>query len=328
MLSRDERIRLVNLDALTYAGSLANLTGLESYETRYRFVQGDIADADLVSCLISKNEVDTVVHLAAESHVDRSIDDPERFLKTNIMGTFVLLHAARQQWKGRQDVRFHHVSTDEVYGSLGPGEYFHEMSRYDPSSPYSASKAGSDHLVRAWSRTYGLNVTLSNCSNNYGPFQFPEKLIPLMIMSALRDKPLPVYGDGGNVRDWVHVHDHCRALDRVIRCGTSGQTYLIGGDARTTNLELVHLLCDLLMDLKPRSHGHYRDLVEMVPDRPGHDRRYATDISHIRDELDWRPRRDLQTGLAETLRWYLEHQDWLEAIYREKYPGQRLGLQR
>jgi dTDP-glucose 4,6-dehydratase len=325
-LATDATVRLVNLDALTYAGNPANLTDIaEAHRDRYRFVHGDICDEALVGRLFADEAIDTVAHFAAESHVDRSIDGPGAFVRTNVTGTLVLLQAARATWGKRSDVRFHHVSTDEVYGSLGAKGRFSESTPYDPSSPYSASKAASDHLVRAWHRTYGLPVTVSNCSNNYGPYQFPEKLIPLMIANALDGKPLPVYGDGQNIRDWLHVGDHCLAIDAVIRRGRAGTTYNVGGDQELTNLALVHALCDILDRERPRAGGH-RALIAFVADRPGHDRRYAIDASRIQAELGWRPRETIATGLAATVRWYLDHAQWVADIQARRYAGERLGL--
>jgi dTDP-glucose 4,6-dehydratase len=267
------------------------------------------------------------VHFAAESHVDRSIDGPAEFLRTNIMGTYVLLQEARRTWGNRADVRFHHISTDEVYGSLGPTGAFTETTPYDPSSPYSASKAAADHLVRAWQRTFGLRVSLTNCSNNYGPYQFPEKLIPLVIMNALEDKPLPVYGDGMNVRDWLFVEDHCRAIDLVVRRGEPGAVYNIGGRSEQPNLEVVHRICDLLDELAPRpGPGSRRELITFVTDRPGHDRRYAIDPTRIEHDLAWHPQEDFASGMRRTVRWYLEHGEWVEEIRSGRYRGERLGL--
>jgi len=327
LLAGDDSPRVINYDALTYAGSEANLAGLASqYPDRYRFVRADICDEDAVASLFAEEPIDTVIHLAAESHVDRSINAPGAFLSTNITGTYVLLQAARAAWADRKDVRFHHVSTDEVYGSLGSEGLFTETTPYDPSSPYSASKAASDHLVRAWHRTFGLPVTISNCSNNYGPYQFPEKLLPLMITNALAGKPLPVYGDGMNVRDWLFVGDHCGAVDAIVRRGTPGATYNVGGCNEWANIDIVNLLCDQLQDLVPPTDGHYRDLITFVTDRPGHDRRYAIDASLIERELGWRPQHKFEGGLLETIRWYLANGDWIEEIRRTKYDGQRLGI--
>jgi len=326
----DPAVRIVNLDALTYAGHPANLAGVaDEHGDRYRFVHGDICDPDTVRALFRAHDVDTVVHFAAESHVDRSIDGPLDFIDTNIRGTAVLLEAAREAWTGRRDVRFHHVSTDEVFGSLGADGFFTEDTPYDPSSPYSASKAAADHLVRAWHRTYGLPVTLSNCSNNYGPYQFPEKLIPLMIANAVADIPLPVYGDGGNVRDWLFVADHCEAVNRVVRHGEVGRTYNVGGHNEKTNLDVVHLICDLVDELRPRGGGgSRRNLVTFVADRPGHDRRYAIDAGRMKHELEWAPAHSFDQGLRETVAWYLGHTDWCAQVTADRYDGSRLGLGR
>ncbi len=327
-LASDAELHLVNIDALTYAGHLASLDGVDdSYGPRYTFVHGDIRDVESVRRLFSDHDFDTVVHLAAESHVDRSIDGPIDFIDTNIRGTANLLEAARAAWRNRDDVRFHHVSTDEVFGSLGADGFFSEVTPYDPSSPYSASKAAADHLVRAWHRTYDLPVTLSNCSNNYGPYQFPEKLIPLMILNAAADKKLPVYGQGANVRDWLHVEDHCSALDLVIRRGRPGRTYNVGGHSERTNLEVVHALCDIMDELSPRAKGgSHRELVEFVPDRPGHDLRYAIDSDRITTELGWEPGHDFESGLRTTVEWYLDNQAWCEEVMKDRYGGERLGL--
>ncbi|HDP95276.1 MAG TPA: dTDP-glucose 4,6-dehydratase [Candidatus Aminicenantes bacterium] len=322
--------RVVNLDRLTYAGNPENLEDLSADE-RYTFVHGDVADAELVARVMADYEVDTVMHFAAESHVDRSIHSPAEFVRTNIEGTFRLLEAARNWWKDRRDVRFHQVSTDEVFGSLGAEGRFCEESPYDPRSPYSASKAAADHLVRAYHHTYGLPVTLSNCSNNFGPYQFPEKLIPLMILNLTRRHPLPIYGDGGNIRDWLYVEDHCEALWRILIAAEIGTTWNIGGDAEFSNLDLVQKLCDLFDTLRPLDPGSrdtsgrplssHRDLITFVKDRPGHDRRYAIDSRRIQQELGWRPRVDFFQGLERTVTWYAEHAAWVERIrsgvYRE-----------
>jgi dTDP-glucose 4,6-dehydratase len=330
LLASDPAVRVLNLDALTYAGNPANLAGIaEAHPGRYRFVHGDIADEALVARLFAEERLDTVVHLAAESHVDRSIDGPGTFMRTNIHGTFVLLQAARAAWQGRTDVRFHHVSTDEVFGSLGGSGFFTEATAYDPSSPYSASKAASDHLVRAWQRTFGLPVTITNCSNNYGPYQFPEKLIPVMIQNALAGRPLPVYGDGRNVRDWLHVEDHCRAIDVVVRRAAPGTTYTVGGHNELTNIDLVRTLCRLLDELRPSSRTDgYAGLITFVTDRPGHDHRYAIDASRIQADLGWTPGHSVDSGMRATVRWYLDHQDWVRAIAARTATGQRLGLGR
>ncbi|MBK9128506.1 MAG: dTDP-glucose 4,6-dehydratase [Phycisphaerales bacterium] len=319
LLRAEPDARVVNLDALTYAGSRENLRDLPGAE-RHVFVHGDIRDRERVGTLMHAYSVDSVVHFAAESHVDRSITGPAAFIDTNINGTFVLLEAARAAWLDgtarRTDVRFHHVSTDEVFGSLGPGEpAFTEQTPYRPNSPYSASKAASDHLVRAYGHTYGLPLTISNCSNNYGPFQFPEKLIPLMILNAVRGKPLPVYGDGLQVRDWLHVEDHCEAIHAILRRGRPGETYNVGGNNQPTNLEIVRTICGLLDERFPDSpHRPHERLIRFVTDRPGHDRRYAMDISKIGRELGWSPRHSLADGLRDTIDWYLAHPDWLAAI--------------
>jgi len=317
LLKVEPDIRVTNLDALTYAGSLENLKGLPD-ESRHVFIQGDICSEKLVNRLFGENEIDTVVHFAAESHVDRSILGPAPFIQTNIVGTFTLLEAARQAWGAdRVGKRFHHVSTDEVFGSLNPAEpAFTESTSYEPRSPYSASKASSDHLVRVYFHTYGLPVTVTNCSNNYGPHQFPEKLIPLMILNALQGKPLPVYGDGRQIRDWLYVEDHCEAIHLVLKNGRPGETYNIGGGNQPFNIDLVHELCSILDELKPASSS-YTDLITYVPGRPGHDRRYAMDITKIRNELGWAPKHDIETGLRETVKWYLGHMDWVEVIMKQ-----------
>ena len=332
LLASDQRLVVINLDALTYAGNPANLSDLPGDQScRHHAVHGDIGDEALVGRLFAEHAIDTVIHLAAESHVDRSIDGPMAFVQTNVMGTATLLHAARQAWAGRAagaaSVRFHHVSTDEVYGSLGETGLFTESTPYDPSSPYSASKAASDHLVRAWARTYGLPVTISNCSNNYGPYHFPEKLIPLMIANALEGKPLPVYGAGANVRDWLYVEDHARAIDRIVRAGVSGSTYNVGGHNEWKNLDIVHLLCDTLDELRPSGRsGGYRSLIAFVKDRPGHDLRYAIDAGKIERELGWKPVETFATGLRKTVQWYLDHQEWVAQIRSGRYRGERLGV--
>ena len=327
-LDADPALRIVNLDALTYAGHRASQRPVaEAFGDRYRFVEGDIRDADLVRRVVVESDVDTIVHFAAESHVDRSIDGPLDFIDTNIRGTANLLEAARSHWRDRTDVRFHHISTDEVFGSLGADGTFTEETPYDPSSPYSASKAASDHLVRAWQRTYGLPVTISNCSNNYGPYQFPEKLIPLIIANARANKKLPVYGDGSNIRDWLYVEDHCRAIDLVVRRGSNGRTYNIGGHNEMTNLEVVHSICDLVDEFLPRQDGSSRrNLVAFVTDRPGHDQRYAIDASRIESELGWTPAHDFAGGLRSTVEWYLANQAWCDEVTQDRYAGQRLGL--
>jgi dTDP-glucose 4,6-dehydratase len=298
---------------------------------RHLFVQGDIADRSLVRQLLDEHKVDAVVNFAAESHVDRSIDGPAAFIETNVVGTFNLLDCARAYWSRlegpkRLAFRFLHVSTDEVYGSLGPEGLFTERTAYAPNSPYSASKAASDHLVRAWHHTYGLPVLTTNCSNNYGPYQFPEKLIPLMIAKAIAGEPLPIYGDGGNVRDWLYVEDHCRAIARVLEAGRPGEVYNVGGDSERTNLEVVDTLCALLDEALPHStHRPHAKLKQFVPDRPGHDRRYAIDASKLKRELGWAPTESFETGLRRTLRWYLDNRQWVQRVTDGSYRGQRLG---
>ena len=314
---------VVNLDKLTYAGNLANLASIAG-DARHRFVQGDIADAELVGKLVAEHKPRAIVHFAAESHVDRSIHGPGDFIQTNVIGTFRLLDAARAHWQvlppaEKAAFRFLHISTDEVYGTLGdsdPG--FSEATAYAPNSPYSASKAGSDHLVRAWHHTYGLPVLTTNCSNNYGPFQFPEKLIPLMIANALEGKPLPVYGDGKQVRDWLYVGDHCAAIRLVLAKGRPGEVYNIGGNAERKNLEVIHALCDSLQSVRPRGGG-YRGLITFVADRPGHDRRYAIDARKIRNELGWGPRETFETGLRRTVAWYLDNAPWVAEVQSGEY---------
>jgi dTDP-glucose 4,6-dehydratase len=315
---------VVNADKLTYAGNTLNLAALHG-DPRYRLVRADICDRDAVDRLFAAHRPRAVVHFAAESHVDRSIHAPADFIQTNVVGTFNLLEAARAHWQvlddaGRRAFRFLHVSTDEVYGSLGPDDpAFSEATPYAPNSPYSASKAGSDHLVRAYHHTYGLPVITTNCSNNYGPRQFPEKLIPLMILNALAGKPLPVYGDGGNVRDWLYVGDHCAAIREVLARGRPGEVYNIGGSAERRNLAVVETLCTILGELRPRAAGRYHDLVTFVKDRPGHDRRYAMDTSKIEAELGWRPKESLETGLRKTVQWYLDNADWVASVQTGAY---------
>ncbi|MHC4607186.1 MAG: dTDP-glucose 4,6-dehydratase [Planctomycetota bacterium] len=313
MVPRHPKVRFVNLDLLTYAGNLASLKDVEG-AANYAFVQGDIADRDLVGKLFGEHKFTTVVHFAAESHVDRSIVEPLEFVRTNVLGTAVLLDAARRAWKDGGDVRFHHVSTDEVFGALGSDGFFTEETPYDPRSPYSASKAGADHLARAYAHTYGLPVVLSNCSNNYGPYQFPEKLIPVVLRSAMEGQQIPVYGKGENVRDWLHVLDHCEALEAILLGGEPGRTYTVGGRSERKNLDLVRTLADLVDGEMGRPPGTARKLIAFVTDRPGHDFRYAIDCSRIEKELGWKPKRDLETGLRETVRWYLDNRDWWEPL--------------
>jgi dTDP-glucose 4,6-dehydratase len=318
--------RVFNLDALTYAGNLESLAGVEARDN-YRFVHGDICDASLLSALFDEEAVDTVVNFAAESHVDRSITGPGAFMRTNIEGTFALLEAAAKAWQGNApDCRFLHVSTDEVYGSLGPDDPpFTERNPYAPNSPYSASKAASDHLVRAWFHTYGLPVLTTNCSNNYGPYQFPEKLIPLVIINALEDRPLPIYGDGRNVRDWLYVEDHCRGIDAVLTGGRPGETYNIGGCNEWTNIDIVRRICHTLDELRPGASPK-EELITYVKDRPGHDRRYAIDAGKLMNELGWSPQYQFEQGIVKTVEWYLQHPEWVEHArsgdYRNYYQQQ------
>ncbi len=311
----------VNVDKLTYAASPATLARFETHP-RYAFERADIADGEAIAAILEKHGPDAVIHLAAETHVDRSIDDPEAFVRTNLLGTFQLLSATRKYWEGlpssrREAFRFHHVSTDEAFGALGPEDpAFNERTRYDPRSPYSASKAGSDHLARAWGHTYGLPVLVTSSTNNYGPYQFPEKLIPLMIIKGLRGERLPIYGTGGNIRDWIHVDDHAEAMLAVLEHGRAGDTYIVGANAERTNSAVVEAVCDLLDELAPplTSGERRRSLVHAVPDRPGHDFRYAADTSRIEAALGWRPRRSFEDGLRETVIWYLQNEAWWRKI--------------
>jgi dTDP-glucose 4,6-dehydratase len=331
-LVHNSQHHVVNVDKLTYAGNLESLATVQGNE-RYTFVQADICDAPAMQRLFEEHQPDIVMHLAAESHVDRSIDGPAEFIQTNVVGTAVLLEAARAYWKTLQETnaakaeafRFHHISTDEVYGDLeGTDDLFTETTPYAPSSPYSASKASSDHLVRAWQRTYGLPTLVTNCSNNYGPYHFPEKLIPLMILNALAGKPLPVYGDGQQIRDWLYVEDHARALIKVATEGQVGDTYNIGGHNEKANLTVVETLCDLLQELVPNEKS-YRDQITFVTDRPGHDVRYAIDASKIERELGWKPAETFETGLRKTVEWYLANETWWKRVQDGSYQGQRLG---
>ncbi len=323
--------RVVVVDKLTYAGNLASLKDVSS-GPRFKFVEADIADATAMKNLFRDVEPTALINFAAETHVDRSIDGPHAFINTNLMGTFVLLEAARKYFgtasdECRKDFRFLHVSTDEVYGSLGKTGLFTEETTYEPNSPYSASKAGADHLVRAYFATYGLPAFVTNCSNNYGPFQFPEKLIPLTIMNALEQKPLPIYGDGGNVRDWLFVEDHCEALMLALAKGKPGEKYNIGGSAERTNLQVVDKICALLDKFQPLgAKRSYKDLKTFVQDRPGHDRRYAIDASKFRRETGWKPSHDFDSGLEQTVRWYMENKTWCETVQSGKYRRERLGL--
>jgi dTDP-glucose 4,6-dehydratase len=330
-LVRDHGERVVNVDKLTYAGDLSTVADVADHPL-YAFEHADVADRDALERIFTRHRPTAVYHLAAESHVDRSIDDPEAFVRTNVLGTFRLLEVARRYWNGLGDderarFRFLHVSTDEVFGSLGSTGLFEETTPYDPSSPYASTKAASDHLVRAWHRTYGFPALITNCSNNYGPFQFPEKLIPLMITKALRGEPLPVYGDGLQVRDWLYVEDHVDGLVTVMRRGRVGESYNIGGTSESTNLALVRTICELLETIEPGNgrNRSYASLITHVADRPGHDRRYAMDTTKIRNELGWRPRESLRTGLEKTVRWLTSHRSWYDSIHASRYEGDRLG---
>ena len=321
---------VVNLDALTYAACLENLTEV-SGNPKYFFEHVDIRNREKLDAIFKKYNPDAVMHLAAESHVDRSIDGPSDFIETNITGTFNLLEAARTYWRsnGRpESFRFHHISTDEVFGSLtsDPNVKFTEQTPYAPRSPYSASKASSDHLVRAWHETYGLPIVITNCSNNYGPYHFPEKLVPVIILNALAEKDLPIYGDGGQVRDWIYVEDHADALMLVLSKGEIGRSYNVGGENEHTNLELVRMLCSILDRLRPRFKGSYEELIKFINDRPGHDLRYAIDPSRIRTELGWRPSCNLEVGLEKTVCWYLQNEDWWRPLLDRSGIGQRLGI--
>lgn len=330
LLSEDSSLRVINLDKQTYAGNPENLTDLES-DDRYQVVIGDIGDEGLVSRILDQHEPDAVVNFAAESHVDRSIDGPEPFVQTNVLGTLRLLEASRKFLAGlasdkRGAFRFLHVSTDEVYGSLGAEDpAFCEKTPYAPNSPYSASKAGADHLIRSYHHTFEFPVLTTNCSNNYGPFQFPEKLIPLMILNACEGKSLPIYGDGGNIRDWLHVEDHCSGILTVLKKGRLGETYCIGGNSEKTNLEIVDAICALLDERLPEKAPHDQ-LKTFVKDRPGHDRRYAIDCSKIKDELGWEPRYSFEEGIAQTVDWYLQNSDWCENVTSGNYQRERLGI--
>ena len=323
---------VVNLDKLTYAGNLESVAEAAG-SPRYHFERADIADADEVGRIFREYRPRAVIHLAAESHVDRSIDGPAEFLRTNVVGTFAMLQGALDHWRtlegaDRDAFRFLHVSTDEVFGSLGAEGFFREETPYQPNSPYSASKAASDHFVRAWHHTYGLPTLATNCSNNYGPYQFPEKLVPLCILNAAEGKPLPIYGKGANIRDWLYVEDHARALRLVLEKGRPGETYNVGGHNELTNLEVVHALCGLLDEFLPDSpHAPHAGLITYVKDRPGHDARYAIDAAKIGRELGWRPRESFASGLRKTVRWYLDHPGWCERVRSGAYRGQRLGLE-
>ena len=311
--------RIVNVDKLTYAGNPENLVDIETdYKDRYIFIKADICDGTRMAEIFEHYEIDSVCHFAAESHVDRSIVKPDEFIQTNIVGTFNLLESARTH-RNRM-ILFHHISTDEVYGSLGREGHFKETTPYKPNSPYSASKAASDHLVRAYYKTYGLPMTISNCSNNYGPYQFPEKLIPLIILNALEGKALPVYGDGRNVRDWLYVKDHCIAIWTIMKNGTSGETYNVGGNSELENIKLVEMICDILDEKNPLSEGgSRRDLITFVKDRPGHDLRYAVDFSKLSKNLNWRPKQSLETGIRDTIQWYMDNRKWVERVKSGEY---------
>ncbi|MEM8668668.1 MAG: dTDP-glucose 4,6-dehydratase [Planctomycetota bacterium] len=323
-----EQCRIVNLDALTYAG---NLDSIPAPGPNHVFVQGSICDRELIRELLGKYEVDAIINFAAESHVDRSIDGPGAFIETNIGGTFQMLQAALDYWrslKGSEKegaFRFLHVSTDEVYGSLGAEGYFTEQTPYSPNSPYSASKASSDHLVRAWQHTFGLPTLITNCSNNYGPYQFPEKLIPLMTLNAIEGKPLPIYGDGLNVRDWLYVDDHCSALEAVLTSGRVGETYNVGGDCEQTNINIVKTICRTVSEALPQLSHRCEDLITFVQDRPGHDRRYAINASKIKSELGWKPETTFAEGIQKTVTWYVENKTWVERVASGKYQRERLG---
>ncbi|MBK9782005.1 MAG: dTDP-glucose 4,6-dehydratase [Anaerolineales bacterium] len=327
-LRTETDVRLINLDSLTYAGNLDSLQDIAN-DPRYRFVQGNICDSEQIDAVLREYQIDTIVHFAAESHVDRSILGPRQFIETNVMGTFTLLDATRNYWirdkaHALDDVRFHHVSTDEVFGSLAPGEpAWTEETPYAPNSPYAASKASSDHLVRSYGHTYGLPYTITNCSNNYGPYQFPEKLIPLTILNALEGKPLPVYGDGQQIRDWLHVEDHCEAIYLVLAKGKTGSTYNIGGENQPANLTIVETICDILDEVNAGAEfTPHRNLIQFVKDRPGHDRRYDMDTHKISTELGWRPRHTLTEGLLDTVQWYLAHPEWVSVVrQRQEYKG-------
>ena len=321
---------VLNLDKLTYAGNLNSLKN-ETINPKYTFKKIDICDTQSLTSIICEYRPNLIMHLAAESHVDRSIDGPSEFIQTNIIGTYNLLEASRSYWsklydKHKEEFRFHHISTDEVFGSLGMQGAFTENTRYDPRSPYSASKASADHLVRAWHETFGLPVVLSNCSNNYGPYHFPEKLIPLMIIKALKGEPMPVYGSGNNVRDWLYVDDHARALYTIASRGRAGESYNVGGNSEVSNIQVVERICAILNELSPRKDGkRYEEQITFVSDRPGHDFRYAIDATKIKSELDWVPLETFETGLRKTVEWYLDNQKWWQPLLNKHYQGQRLG---
>ena len=331
LLKKTKSKSVINLDKLTYAGNQKNLAEFEQ-DPRYIFVHGDICDAELVSRLFTEYQPNYIINFAAESHVDRSIDGPAEFIQTNIVGTSVLLQESLKYYstlKGKESerFRFHHVSTDEVFGSLSESGFFTEETPYDPSSPYSASKASSDHLVRAWHRTFDLPVLISNCSNNYGPYQFPEKLIPLMILNCLEEKPLPVYGTGENIRDWLYVEDHCDAIYTILQKGTIGETYNVGGNNEIKNIQIVEVICDVLNDIHPAGSGKsYHELITFVKDRPGHDFRYAIDASKLKKEIGWKPKESFNTGIQKTIEWYLKNEEWWKTIQENTYKQERLGI--
>ena len=331
LLKKTKPKSVINLDKLTYAGNQKNLADFEQ-DPRYIFVHGDICDAELVSRLFTEYQPNYIINFAAESHVDRSIDGPAEFIQTNIVGTSVLLQESLKYYstlKGKESERFqfHHVSTDEVFGSLSESGFFTEETPYDPSSPYSASKASSDHLIRAWHRTFDLPVLISNCSNNYGPYQFPEKLIPLMILNCLEEKPLPVYGTGENIRDWLYVEDHCDAIYTILQKGTIGETYNVGGNNEIKNIQIVEEICDVLNDIHPAGSGKsYHELITFVKDRPGHDFRYAIDASKLKKEIGWEPKESFNTGIQKTIEWYLKNEEWCKTIQENTYKQERLGI--
>ena len=332
LINHSDYKKIINLDKLTYAGNSDNLINIEN-DPRYKFVKGDICNRDFIKKIFHDYKPITIVHFAAESHVDRSIDGPKDFIDTNIIGTYNLLQESLNIYsklnkESKSFFKFHHISTDEVFGSLGKSGYFTEDTAYDPSSPYSASKASSDHLVRAWHRTFGLPITISNCSNNYGPYQFPEKLIPLMIINCLSNKELPVYGKGDNVRDWLYVEDHCKAIDLILKDGAIGETYNIGGNNEIRNIKIVKSICSILDTLEPtKSLKQYSDLITFVSDRPGHDFRYSIDTTKIKNELNWGPEESFDTGLLKTIKWYLDNEIWWKKIQNHVYNQERLGIE-
>ena len=315
--------RIINVDKLTYAGNLENLQEIENEYggNRYYFEKVDICDYDRMKAIFQKYNIDTIVHFAAETHVDKSIFEPKEFIQTNIFGTFILLEVAREYWRKmeKDEIIFHHISTDEVYGSAEDRGYFYETTTYKPNSPYSASKASSDHLVNAYYKTYGLSITISNCSNNYGPYQFPEKLIPLMILNMIEEKPLPIYGDGKNVRDWLYVEDHCSAIWKILNKGRVGETYNIGGENECENIKLVHFLCEKIADIKGKEKNYFKKLIKYVKDRPGHDRRYAINCNKIKQKLSWRQKFDFEEGLNMTIKWYMDNTSWVDRVRSGEY---------